>query len=152
MPKEIAMNETHSMNSARCLLSSALVLIAYVAVAADWRPVNAGQDEVVFVDYESVHHDAGAIKATVLRNYGVTQYLGDWYPHKSKLIVYRFDCDNSSLGIEQWAFHSDNFGGGRTLWADHVKGDSYMRNAADAEDRALVGTVCSISAATHAAG
>jgi hypothetical protein len=146
------MNQTRLRNSVRCLLTCILVLTTFGAVAADWRQVSTEQDEVVFVDYESVHHDAGAVKATVLRNYGATQYLGDWYPHKSKLIVYRFDCDNSRLGIEQWAFHSDNFGGGRTLWADHVKGDSYMRNAADAEDRALVGTVCSISAATHATG
>jgi hypothetical protein len=146
------MNDTRPMNSVRCLLTSALLSIAYSAVAADWHSVITGHDEVVFVDHESVHDDAGAVKATVLRNYSATQYLGDWYPHKSKMIVYRFDCDGSRLGIEQWAFHSDNFGGGRTLWADHVKRDAHMRNANDAEDRALLGRVCAISAAMHATG
>ena len=97
------MNETRPMNLLRCRLASALVLIAYGAVAADWRVVSTGQDEVVFIDYESVHNDTGPIKATVLRNYSVTQYLGDWYPHKSKMIVYRFDCDAFRLGIEHWA-------------------------------------------------
>jgi hypothetical protein len=146
------MNETRPMNLVRCLLASALMLMAYAATAADWRQVITGQDEVIFVGYESVHNDAGVVKATVLRNYSATQFLGDWYPHKSKMIVYRFDCDDSRLGIEQWAFHSDNFGEGRTLWADHVQRDAYMRTAGDAEDRGLVGAVCAISAAMHAAG
>lgn len=146
------MNENQPMNPVHCLLASALVLIANAAIAADWRVVSTGQDEVVFVDYESVHNDVGAVKATVLRNYSTTQYLGDWYPHKSKMIVYRFDCDTSRLGIEQWVFHGDNFGRGRTLWADHERHDAYMRRAADAEDRALVETVCAISAAMHATG
>jgi hypothetical protein len=120
-----------------------LLALAATAQAADWELVVSAQDESVFVDRASIHSDGTLKKAWVLRNYSRVHTLGDTgFPHKSKVILYAFQCDQDAFGYSQWSFQSGELGSGRTVWADHVKETTFTEAALDPAIAQVLGEVC----------
>ncbi len=120
-----------------------LLAFAAAAQAADWELVVSGPQESVFVDRASIHRDGTLKKAWVLRNYSRVHTLGDSdFPHKSKVILYAFQCDQDAFGYAQWSFQSGELGSGRTVWADHVKETTFTEAALDPAIAQVLGQVC----------
>ena len=121
----------------------AVSFFAAASYAADWELVAPGADENVFVDRASIHSDGTLKKAWVLRNYSSVQTLGDSnFPHKSKVILYAFRCDERDFGYTQWSFQSGELGSGHTVWADHVRDTTYTEAALDPALAQVLGEVC----------
>ncbi|MGH8632401.1 MAG: surface-adhesin E family protein, partial [Burkholderiales bacterium] len=102
-----------------------------------------GHDEAVYMDRSSVHQDGTLKKVWVLRNYSTVRTLGDSaFPHKSKLILYAFRCEQGEVGYAQWSFQSGELGSGRTVWAHHANGVTFMEAGLDPALNRLLADVC----------
>lgn len=130
------------MKTAAFVLAAVLGL-AGPAVAADWSMVSPGQEETVMVDRASIHQDGPVTKAWVMHSYSEVKTIGDTaFPHRSRVVLYEFQCNLNQLGFAQWSMKSGELGGGATVWADHVNGVSFYQAALDPVSTKLVTAVC----------
>lgn len=126
---------------------AAILTIAHLpALAVDWHRVATTGSQTVLVDRDSVHVFQGDVRARVLHSYSETQTLGDRFPHRSNVILYSVDCGERELGYMQWSMQTQEFGAGRTVWADSVNEVSYYAATTDVVDNAVVDSVCSLHA------
>ena len=116
------------------------------ALAVDWNTVASTDSQTVLVDRDSVHSFNGDVRAWVVHSYSHTESLGDMFPHRSKVMLYSFDCGKRELGYMQWSMQSGEFGGGQTVWADRVNHVAYYPAQGDLADMALVESACAIYA------
>lgn len=111
--------------------------------AADWEVLEALPEHAMLVDKDSIHRDGDVWKAWVVESYGQTMYLGEpVFPHRSRVILYQFDCAAGQLGYAAWSFQSGQLGGGRTIWADAASGVTYFPPDRGSSEEALLIRVC----------
>lgn len=125
------------------LVLAAVLSFTGSAFATDWSMVSPGKDETVMVDRASIHQDGPVTKAWVMHSYSEVKTIGDTaFPHKSRVVLYEFQCAEEKLGLAQWSMKAGEFGGGNTVWADHVNGVSFYQAALDPVSAKLVTAVC----------
>lgn len=127
-------------------VAAAIAAASLPAIAVDWNTVASTESQTVLVDRDSVHAFNGDVRAWVVHSYSQTESLGDMFPHRSKVMLYSFECAKRELGYLQWSMQSGEFGGGQTVWADRVGHVAYYPAQGDVADSALVESVCSIHA------
>jgi hypothetical protein len=140
--KQTVSRKETAMKSVTLALAAVLSL-AGSAFAADWSIVSPGKDETVLIDRASIHQDGPVTKAWVMHSYSDVRTIGDTaFPHKSRVVLYEFQCAVDKLGFSQWSMSSGELGGGETVWADHVNGVSFYQAAFDPVSVKLVNAVC----------
>lgn len=96
------------------------VLLSGSAFAADWRTVSDSAEGQVFVDRSSLSTTAAGTEASVIVNYATEKTLGDWYPHRSRVLRYELLCATGEVRVEGWTFTSGELGSGKTVWTEAV--------------------------------
>ncbi len=118
------------------------VMLAGSAFAADWRTVAESADSQVFVDRASLTSTAEGTEASVLVTYASQQTLGDWFPHRSRVVRYELRCATGEVRLEGFTFAAGELGSGNTVWSEAPLSRLPAKPAAGTVESAVLAAVC----------
>jgi hypothetical protein len=140
------------VNAKLILIASSLILCT-PAHADSYQTLATDGKETVLLDASSIRADGDEHSVRVVRDFQQRQlnrFDGEWYAHKSQVVVYGVDCENRRLALLEWSVHGSAHGRGQPLYVGRAKSPVYERGLKNLGDAALLDAVCTRLAQTQA--
>ena len=134
--------------SKSAIAAVAALAALFVAVPASanpngWQLVAAETAHAVFFQPKSVNLIPEGLEVAVIEDFRSTEYLGaPVYPHKSRVVTYRVDCEKREAGLVSWTLYDANFGQGQVVWSDKADEVAMFRTSAEPAVEQLALRVC----------